>query len=286
MRADVNLSVRELGAPEFGTRTEMKNLNSFKAIARAIEGERKRQIELLEEGRAVVQETRRWDDNKDATFSMRSKENAQDYRYFPEPDIPPLELSEEYLEKLRKEQPEMAEERKARYQRVCGLPEYDAGQITAQKALVDFFEAMVALGAPAKEAANWMLGEMMRRLKEEELEPKDMKLTPENLAALIFMVEQGTINRNTAAKVFRAIFPDNADARAYVKEHGLEQVSDPALVERAVEEAFAENAAAVADFKAGNEKVLGFLVGQVMRRLKGKADPKTVNETVRDRLTR
>ena len=177
----------------------------------------------------------------------------------------------------------MAEERKARYQKEYGLPEYDAGQITSQKALVDFFEATVALGAPAKEAANWMLGEMMRRLKEEELEPKDMKLTPENLAALISMVEQGTINRNTAAKVFRAIFPDNA--RAYVKKHGLEQVSDPALVERAVEEAFAENAVAVADFKAGNEKVLGFLVGQVMRRLKGKADPKTVNETVRDWLT-
>ena len=285
LRCDVNLSVRPAGSTEFGTRTEMKNLNSFKAISRAIAYEARRQIELLEEGKRVVQETRRWDDNKDATFSMRSKENAQDYRYFPEPDIPPLELSEEYLEGLRKEQPEMAEERKARYQKEYGLPEYDAGQITAQKALVDFFEATVALGAPAKEAANWMLGEMMRRLKEEELEPKDMKLTPENLAALIAMVEQGTINRNTAAKVFRAIFPDNADARAYGKEHGLEQVSDPALMERAVEEAFAENAAAVEDYKAGNEKVLGFLVGQVMRRLKGKADPKTVNEAVRDRLT-
>ncbi len=286
LRCDVNLSVRPAGSTEFGTRTEMKNFNSFKAISRAIAYEARRQIELLEEGKRVIQETRRWDDNKDATFSMRSKENAQDYRYFPEPDIPPLELSEAYLEGLRKEQPEMAEERKERYQKEYGLPEYDAGQITVQKALVDFFEATVALGAPAKEAANWMLGEMMRRLKEEELEPKDMKLTPENLAALIAMVEQGTINRNTAAKVFRAIFPDNADARAYVKEHGLEQVSDPALVERAVEEAFAENAAAVADLKAGNEKVLGFLVGQVMRRLKGKADPKTVNETVRDRLTR
>lgn len=285
LRCDVNLSVRPAGSTEFGTRTEMKNLNSFKAISRAIAYEARRQIELLEEGKRVIQETRRWDDNKDATFSMRSKENAQDYRYFPEPDIPPLELSEEYLDGLRKEQPEMAEERKERYQKEYSLPEYDAGQITARKALVDFFEATVALGAPAKEVANWMLGEMMRRLKEEELEPKDMKLTPENLAALISMVEQGTINRNTAAKVFRAIFPDNADARAYVKEHGLEQVSDPTLVEHAVEEAFAENAAAVADFKAGNEKVLGFLVGQVMRRLKGKADPKTVNEAVRDRLT-
>ena len=286
LRCDVNLSVRPAGSPELGTRTEMKNLNSFKAIARAIAYEARRQTELLEEGKRVIQETRRWDDNKDATFSMRSKENAQDYRYFPEPDIPPLELSEEYLERLRREQPEMAQARKERYQSQYGLSEYDAGQLTARKDLVDFFEAVVALGAPAREAANWMLGEMMRRLKEEELEPRDMKLTPENLAALIAMVDRGTINRNTAAKVFRAVFPDNADVRAYVKERGLEQVSDLALVERAVEEALAANAAAVADFCAGSEKVLGFLVGQVMRRLKGKADPKMVNQTVRDRLSR
>lgn len=284
LRCDVNLSVRPVGTTEFGTRTEMKNLNSFKAISRAIAYEARRQIEQLEEGKRIIQETRRWDDNKDATFSMRSKENAQDYRYFPEPDIPPLELPEEYLERLRKEQPEMAGARKARYQKEYGLSEYDAEQITGQKALVDFFEAAVALGAPAKEAANWMLGEMMRRLKEEGLEPRNMKLSPGNLAALIDMVEQGTINRNTAAKVFRAVFPDNADARAYVREHGLEQVSDPDLVGRAVEDAFRANEAAVADFRSGNEKVLGFLVGQVMRRLKGKADPRTVNQAVRDHL--
>ena len=286
LRCDVNLSVRPAGSEELGTRTEMKNLNSFKAISRAIAYEARRQAELLEEGKRVVQETRRWDDNKDATFSMRSKENAQDYRYFPEPDIPPLELPEAYLEGLRAEQPEMAGARKARYQKEYGLPEYDAGIITGQKALVDFFEAAVALGAPAREVSNWMLGEMMRRLKEEELEPGDMKLTPENLSALIDMVEKGTINRNTAAKVFRAVFPDNGDVRAYVKDHGLEQVSDPALVDRAVEEAFASNAAAVEDYRAGNEKVLGFLVGQVMRRLKGKADPGAVNRAVRERLSR
>ena len=234
----------------------------------------------------MVQETRRWDDNKDATYSMRSKENAQDYRYFPEPDIPPLELSEAYLDRLRAEQPEMARARRARYQRQYGLSEYDAGQITARKALVDFFEATVALGAPPRETANWMLGEMLRRLKEEELEPGEMKLTPENLAALIDMVERGTINRNTAAKVFRAVFPDNADPRAYVKEHGLEQVDDPSLVERAVEQVLAENAAAAADFRAGNGKALGFLVGQVMGRLKGRADPRAVNAAVRERLSR
>ena len=279
LRCDVNLSVRPAGSRELGTRTEMKNLNSFKAIARAIAYEARRQAELLEEGGRVVQETRRWDDNKDATFSMRSKEDAQDYRYFPEPDIPPLELSEEYLEGLRAEQPEMAEERKQRYQTQLGLPEYDAGIITGQKALVDFFEEVTALGVPAKEAANWMLGDMMRRLKEEQ-EVKDMKLTPANLAALIRLVSEGTINRNTASKVFRAIFPDNADAAAYVKEHGLEQVRDEGLVQEAVARVLEANQAAAADYRGGNQKVLGFLVGQVMKELKGKADPKAVNQAL------
>ena len=284
LRCDVNLSVRPVGSEELGTRTEMKNLNSFKAISRAIEYEARRQVELLEEGRRVIQETRRWDDNKDATFSMRSKENAQDYRYFPEPDIPPLELSEEYLEGLREGQPEMARERRERYQRQYGLPAYDADLLTSQKALVDFFEAAVALGAPAKEVSNWMLGEMMRRLKEEELEVRDMKLTPANLSALIALVEEGTINRNTAAKVFRAIFPDNADARDYVKEHGLEQVRDTGAVEEAVGRVLEANPGAVEEYRSGSGKVLGFLMGQAMKELKGKGDPRQVNEVLRERL--
>ena len=284
LRCDVNLSVRPAGSRELGTRTEMKNLNSFKAISRAIAYEARRQIELIEEGKRVVQETRRWDDNKDATFSMRSKEDAQDYRYFPEPDIPPLELSEEYLEGLRSRQPEMARARKERYQRQYGLSEYDAGLITGQKALVDFFEETVALGAPAKEAANWMLGDMMRRLKEEEQEVKDMKLTPANLAALIRLVAEGAINRNTASRVFRAIFPDNADAAAYVKEHGLEQVHDEGLVQDAVARVLEANQGAAADYRGGNRKVLGFLVGQAMKELKGKADPRAVNQALLARL--
>ena len=284
LRCDVNLSVRPVGSEELGTRTEMKNLNSFKAISRAIEYEARRQVELLEEGRRVIQETRRWDDNKDATYSMRSKENAQDYRYFPEPDIPPLELSEEYLEGLREGQPEMARERRERYQRQYGLPAYDADLLTSQKALVDFFEAAVALGAPAKEVSNWMLGEMMRRLKEEELEVRDMKLTPANLSALIALVEEGTINRNTAAKVFRAIFPDNADARDYVKEHGLEQVRDTGAVEEAVRRVLEANPGAVEEYRSGSGKVLGFLMGQAMKELKGKGDPRQVNEVLRERL--
>ncbi len=284
LRCDVNLSVRPAGSEELGTRTEMKNLNSFKAISRAIAYEARRQQELIEEGRRVVQETRRWDDNKDATFSMRSKENAQDYRYFPEPDIPPLELTEEYLDTLRARQPEMAPEKRERYRREYGLPAAHAEQLTAQKALVDFFEETVSLGAPPREAASWMLGEMMRRLKEEELEPKQMRLTPANLAKLISLVEAGTINRNTAAKVFRAVFPDNGDVEEYVKAHGLEQVSGAGLVEPAVEKVLRENPAAAAEYRAGSAKVLGFLVGQVMKELKGKADPKAVNAALRKEL--
>ena len=214
LRCDVNLSVRPAGSDELGTRTEMKNLNSFKAIARAIEYEAKRQIERIEEGKRVVQETRRWDENKDATFAMRSKENAQDYRYFPEPDIPPLEIGEDYLERLRKEQPEMAEAKMARYQADWGLPAYDTQMLTGQKALADFFESAVALGAPPKQAANWIMGEVMRRLSADGLEAKDMAFTPKTLARLIELVQNGALNRNTAVKVFDAVFADDADVDA------------------------------------------------------------------------
>ena len=253
-------------------------------IARAIAYEARRQAELLEEGGRMVQETRRWDDNKDATFSMRSKEDAQDYRYFPEPDIPPLELSEEYLEGLRAEQPEMAEERKRRYQTQLGLPEYDAGIITGQKALVDFFEEVTALGVPAKEAANWMLGDMMRRLKEEELEPKDMRLTPATLVKLIGMVQAGRINRNTASKVFRGIFAEDRDPEEWVTVHGLEQIRDERVIAGAVARVLEEHPQSAADYRAGKEKALGFLMGRVMKELKGKADPGAVNALLKSRL--
>ena len=195
LRCDVNLSVRPAGAPALGTRTEMKNLNSFKAIARSIQYEARRQIERLEDGKRVVQETRRWDENKDATFAMRSKENAQDYRYFPEPDIPPLELSEAYLDRLKAQQPEMAEARMARYQADYGLPAYDTQMITAQKALADFFERAVALGAPAKQVSNWIMGEVMGQLSARGLEARDMVFSPAALARLIALVQEGKLNR-------------------------------------------------------------------------------------------
>ena len=285
LRCDVNLSVRPAGSEEFGTRTEMKNLNSFKAISRAIAYEARRQIEMLEEGKRVVQETRRWDENKDATYAMRSKENAQDYRYFPEPDIPPLELSEEYIEGLRNAQPELAEAKRARYQADWGLPAYDAEMLTSQKALADFFEEVVALGTDPKQASNWIMGQVLGQLSTHGLEAKDMALTPPTLARLIALVQEGKLNRNTAVKVFEAVFADDGDVDAYVKEHGLEQVSDAGLVEQVVEQVLAANEKSVADFKAGKEKAFGFLVGQVMRQLKGQAAPAVVNQVLREKLS-
>ena len=285
LRCDVNLSVRPAGSEEFGTRTEMKNLNSFKAISRAIAYEARRQIELLEEGKRVVQETRRWDENKDATYAMRSKENAQDYRYFPEPDIHPLELSEEYIDGLRNAQPELAEAKRARYQADWGLPAYDAEMLTSQKALADFFEEVVALGTEPKQASNWIMGQVLGQLSTHGLEAKDMALTPPTLARLIALVQEGKLNRNTAVKVFEAVFAHDGDVDAYVKEHGLEQVSDAGLVEQVVEQVLAANEKSVADFKAGKEKAFGFLVGQVMRQLKGQAAPAVVNQVLREKLS-
>ena len=285
LRCDVNLSVRPAGSTEFGTRTEMKNLNSFKAISRAIAYEARRQIELIEEGKRVVQETRRWDENKDATYAMRSKENAQDYRYFPEPDIPPLELSDEYIEGLRAAQPELAEAKRERYQRDLGLPVYDTEMITSQKALADFFEEVVALGADPKQASNWVMGQVLGQLSAHGLEAKDMRLTPPTLARLIALVQEGKLNRNTAVKVFEAVFADDGDVDAYIKEHGLAQVSDAGLVAAVVEQVLADNQKSVEDFKSGKEEAFGFLVGQVMRQLKGQAAPAVVNQVLREKLS-
>ena len=285
LRCDVNLSVRLMGSGELGTRTEMKNLNSFKAIARAIGYEAKRQIKLIEEGKRVVQETRRWDENMGATYAMRSKENAQDYRYFPEPDIPPIELSQAYLEDLRSAQPELAEAKRIRYQAEYGLPEYDSRMITSDSVLARFFEALVGLGAPPKQGANWIMGEVLGALSARGMEPKDMKLTPATLARLIALVGDGRLNRNTAVKVFEAVFDSDGDVDAYVKEHGLEQVNDDGLVRETAARVLEKHPQSVADYQDGKEKVLGFLVGQVMRELKGKANPQSANRILKELLT-
>lgn len=285
LRCDVNLSVRPAGSAELGTRTEMKNLNSFKAISRAIAYESRRQRERIEmDHKRVIQETRRWDDNKDATYSMRSKENAQDYRYFPEPDLPPLELSETYLERLRGEIPEMAEARRARYISELGLTNYEAELLTGSRAMVDFFEATVALGAMPGEVSNWMLDDLLRALKERGVELKEMAFRPENLAKLLEMLRENKINRNTASKVFHAVFEDNADVEDYVRTHGLEQVTDTGALEAVVDQVLRDNPKSVADYQAGKKKAQGFLMGQCMKALKGKGDPKAVTQLLNRKL--
>ncbi len=286
MRADVNLSVREAGAKEFGTRTEMKNINSFKAIARAIEGERKRQIELLEEGKKVVQETRRWDDNKESSRAMRSKEDAQDYRYFPDPDLTPVVISDSWLQEIRDRQPELQTEKMARYQEEFGLPQYDAGILTDSKHMADLFEATVELCGKPKEVSNWLMVEAMRLLKEHGQDPEDMTFSPEHLAKLIQMVDGGVINRTVAKTVFEEIFAQDVDPDAYVEEKGLKVVNDEGTLRKTIQEITAANPQSVEDYHNGKEKAMGFLVGQTMRAMKGKADPAMVNQILKELLTK
>jgi len=284
MRADVNLSVREVGADEFGTRTEMKNLNSFKAIARAIEGERERQIDLLEAGERVIQETRRWDDTKGESYAMRSKEDAQDYRYFPEPDLTPIRISDEWLEEIRSRQPEFREEKMVRYQKEYGIPEYDISIITATKHMADIFEETVALGANPKKVSNWLMVETMRLLKENEMEPEDIRFSSTNLAKLIALVDSKAINSTVAKEVFEKIFSDDIDPEQYVEEHGLKTVSDEGALRGTVESVIAANPQSVEDYRNGKKKAIGFLVGQVMKEMKGKADPSMVNQLLQELL--
>jgi len=284
MRADVNLSVREVGSDQFGTRTEMKNLNSFKAIAHAIEGERQRQIELIEEGKQVVQETRRWDDNKEHSYAMRSKEDAQDYRYFPEPDLVPIVISDEWIEKIKSQQPELRTEKLERYKEQFDIPQYDAEIITGSKKMADLFEATTAICEKPKKVANWLIGETFRLMKDNGMEPEDLTFSPENLAKLIDLAEAGTINSSVAKDVFKQIFHEDIDPEKYVEEHGLKMVNDEGALRETAAKVIADNPQAVADFKGGKEKAIGALLGQTMRAMKGKANPGMVNQVLRELL--
>ena len=284
MRADVNLSVREVGSDQFGTRTEMKNLNSFKAIAHAIEGERQRQIELIEEGKQVVQETRRWDDNKEHSYAMRSKEDAQDYRYFPEPDLVPIVISDEWIEKIKSQQPELRTEKLERYKEQFDIPQYDAEIITGSKKMADLFEATTAICEKPKKVANWLIGETFRLMKDNGMEPEDLTFSPENLAKLIDLAEAGTINSSVAKDVFKQIFHEDIDPEKYVEEHGLKMVNDEGALRETAAKVIADNPQAVADFKGGKEKAIGALFGQTMRAMKGKANPGMVNQVLRELL--
>ena len=284
MRADVNLSVREVGASEFGTRTEMKNLNSFKAIAHAIEGEKARQIDLIESGEKVVQETRRWDDTKEASYAMRSKEDAQDYRYFPDPDLVPIVVSEEMIDAIRKEQPEFREEKMARYKEEYDIPDYDIDIITNTKRMADLFEQTVALGAQPKKVSNWLMGETLRLLKERSMDPEDIRFTPDELSSLIAMVDKKEINTSVAKEVFEAMFDGGVDPAKYVEDKGLKTVHDEGALRKTIEEVVANNPQAVDDYHNGKEKAIGALVGQTMKAMKGKADPSLINQILREIL--
>ena len=284
MRSAVNLSVREAGAKEFGTRTEMKNLNSFKAIARAIEGERERQIELLEAGKAVIQETRRWDDNKEFSYAMRSKEDAQDYRYFPEPDLVPVIIDDEWIEKIRSRQPELQTEKLMRYKKEFDIPEYDAKIITGSKHMADIFEAAAAICGKPKKVSNWLMVETLRLLKDHNMEPEEISFAPENLAKLVELTEAGTINNSVAKEVFEKIFLENIDPGVYVEEHGLKTVNDEGALEEVLKKVIADNPQAVEDYRGGKEKALGALVGQTMKAMKGKANPGMVNQKLREMI--
>ena len=284
MRADVNLSVREAGAAEFGTRTEMKNLNSFKAIARAIEGERARQIELIEEGKKVIQETRRWDDNKESSHAMRSKEDAQDYRYFPEPDLVPVVISDEWIERVKARQPEMRDEKLIRYQDEFGLPKYDAEILTGDKSFADLFEAAAAICGKPKKVSNWIMTETIRLLKENEMDPDQIRFSPEHLAKLVDLADAGSVTNTVAKEVFEKVFKEDIDPEAYVKEKGLLTVNDEGALRETVAKVIAENPQSVEDYHNGKEKAIGFLVGQTMKAMKGKANPALVNQILKELL--
>ncbi|MDU0939075.1 MAG: Asp-tRNA(Asn)/Glu-tRNA(Gln) amidotransferase subunit GatB [Clostridiales bacterium] len=284
MRADVNLSVREVGSEGFGTRTEMKNLNSFKAIAHAIAGERERQIELIEDGKKVIQETRRWDDNKETSFSMRSKEDAQDYRYFPEPDLPAINISEEWVSSVQAKEPEFKDEKQVRYMKEYGIPEYDADIITDSKKIADIFEEASKICNQPKKVSNWLMVDTMRLLKEHSMDAVDIRFSPENLAGLVKLTEAGTINSSVASQVFEKIFTDDIDPAKYVEENGLAQVNDDGLLRETVEKVIAENPQSVEDYRNGKEKAIGFLVGQTMKAMQGKANPGMVNKILKEML--
>lgn len=284
LRADVNLSVRPKGQKEFGTRTEMKNLNSFHAIARAIAYESRRQIDLLEDGEAVVQETRRWDDNKGYSYAMRSKEDAQDYKYFPEPDLPPIEISDARIQEIRESMPELPEQKKRRYREELGLPEYDTEILTGNMAFVTLFEETVKLCDSPKDVANWIMGEVMKLLNDSGTLPEDMKLAPASLASVIQMVKSGKINRGTGKTVLEKVFTDGVDPESYVQENNLAQITDLGAIRPVLEEVIAANEKSVSEYKAGKTQAMGYIMGQAMRALKGKAPAQEVQKMLHELL--
>lgn len=285
LRCDANVSIRPVGQKEYGTRAEVKNINSFKFVEKALEYEIKRQIKVIEEGRKVIQETRLWDSNKGITESMRGKEEAHDYRYFPEPDLVPITVEQKWIDEIKASLPELPDAKRKRFVSEYGLPEYDADLLTSEKTLAEWFEEAVKSGGQPKAVANWMMGELMRLLNEDGLSMENCPMEPKQLADMLKLIDNGTISGKIAKTVFEEMYKTCKDAETIVKEKGLVQISDSSEIEKAVDEVISKNPKEVERFKAGDEKLLGFFVGQIMKLTKGKANPQIVNEIVKKKLT-
>ena len=286
LRADVNVSVMKKGSKEFGTRTEMKNMNSFRSIVRAIDYEANRQIDVLEEGGVIEQTTLRWDDVSGRTFPMRSKEDAQDYRYFPDPDLVAIRLSEEYIQNIKDNLPELPESRKSRYMSEYGLSEKDANLITASKYLSNLFEGAKEVCGNPKLSANWILSDISRILNEKEMEPEQIPFTAEELGKTILLIEKGTISSAIAKKVVTELFENPQDPEEIIKKNGWIQISDEGAIKEVVTQVLEANPQSIADYKAGKDKALGFLVGQAMKATKGKANPQMLNKMFLEELNK
>lgn len=284
LRADINVSVRPVGEKKLGTRTEMKNINSFKSLEDAINYEIDRQIEVLEDGGRIIQETRTWDANKGITLSMRSKENAQDYRYMPEPDLPPIVTSAEEIEAIRKSLPELPDARRKRLEEDYKLSSYDATILTSSRSTAEYFDEAVHCGADAKLVANWIMSDLAKKLNAEEKTIDESPIQPKRLAEMILLITKGTISSKIAKEVFEIMWKENKSPEEIVKEKGLVQITDTSQLEAIIQKVIAANPKPVEDFRAGNKKAIGALVGQVMKQTKGKANPQMVNKLLNQAL--
>ncbi|MCY7764444.1 Asp-tRNA(Asn)/Glu-tRNA(Gln) amidotransferase subunit GatB, partial [Bacillus inaquosorum] len=281
---DANISLRPIGQEEFGTKTELKNLNSFAFVQKGLEHEEKRQEQVLLSGGVIQQETRRYDESTKKTILMRVKEGSDDYRYFPEPDLVELYIDDEWKERVKASIPELPDERRKRYIDELGLPAYDAMVLTLTKEMADFFEETVQKGAEAKQASNWLMGEVSAYLNAEQKELADVALTPEGLAGMIKLIEKGTISSKIAKKVFKELIEKGGDAEKIVKEKGLVQISDEGVLLKLVTEALDNNPQSIEDYKNGKDRAIGFLVGQIMKASKGQANPPMVNKILLEEI--
>ncbi len=286
LRCDANVSLRPIGQEKFGTKTELKNLNSFNFVRKGLEYEEKRQAEVLMSGGVIKQETRRFDEKTGKTILMRVKEAAEDYRYFPEPDLVHLEIDDEWLERVKASIPELPDARKKRYIEQLGLTEYDANVLVVNKTISDFFDEMVKLGADAKLSANWLMGDVSAYLNAEQIEITETKLTPENLAGLVKLISDGTISSKIAKKVFNELVKNGGDAEKIVKEKGMVQISDPNVLLPIIIEVLDNNPQSIEDFKNGKDRAIGFLVGQIMKATKGQANPPMVNKILLEEINK